>query len=469
MLLRPTLLLVVWGLMLAAAHAADDAGVEFFEKRVRPILATRCFGCHSGKLADGATEPKGKLRLDSREAALKGGDTGPAVVPGKPKESLLVDAINYGEPYQMPPKSKLPAEEIAVLTKWVEMGAPWPKDAAETADKDAKEFDLARRKAEHWCWQPLHSAAPPKVHNEGWIRQPLDRFILAKLEAKDLAPSPPADKRTLIRRAYFDSVGLPPTPEQVEAFVQENSPQAFAKVVDELLASPQFGERWGRHLLDLVRYAESRGHEFDYNVPNAFEYRDYVIRALNADVPYDQLVIEHVAGDLLEKPRLHPTEKWNESIIGTSFWFFGEWIHSPVDIRKDETDRIDNMIDVFSKTFLGLTVSCARCHDHKFDAISQADYYALSGYLQSASYRLARFETWESDRQVAKNIEAIDQQLAGKFAPAIATILRPKVQEFARKIASKADELKRSWASWSPSSTGPRSSLITENCQPRIG
>ncbi|HZL87066.1 MAG TPA: PSD1 and planctomycete cytochrome C domain-containing protein [Pirellulaceae bacterium] len=424
-----------------AQVTAGDEGLEFFEKQVRPILATRCFGCHSGKLADGATEPKGNLRLDSRAAALKGGDTGPALVPGKPKESLLVDAINYGDLYQMPPKSKLPAEEIAILTKWVEMGAPWPKEGAAAAAGD-KDFDLAKRKAEHWCWQPLQVANPPQVQNDDWIKQPLDRFILAKLEEKGLAPSPPADKRTLIRRVYFDLIGLPPTPEQVEAFVSDPSPQAFEKVVDELLASPHFGERWARHWLDLVRYAESRGHEFDYNVPNAFEYRDYVIRALNANVPYDQFVIEHIAGDLLDKPRLHATEKWNESIIGTGFWFFGEWIHSPVDIRKDETDRIDNMIDVFSKTFLGLTVSCARCHDHKFDAISQADYYALSGYLQSASYRLTRFETWENDHKIAKKLAAIDERLAGKFAPAIATVLRPKVQAFAATIASQADALK---------------------------
>ena len=436
-------LFVFGSLVTRIASAQDaDAGIEFFEKQVRPLLAARCYDCHSGKLVDGKSEPKGNLRLDSREAALKGGDTGPAVVPGKPTDSLLVDAINYGELYQMPPKSKLSAEEIAVLTKWVEMGAPWSKGAEGIVAKDDKEFDLAKRKAEHWCWQPLKPTAPPKVQSERWIQQPLDRFILAKLEDKGIKPSPPADKRTLIRRAYFDLIGLPPTPEQVEAFVKDDSPQAFEKVVDELLASPQFGERWARHWLDLVRYAESRGHEFDYNVPNAFEYRDYVIRALNADVPYDQFVIEHLAGDLLEKPRLHPTEKWNESIIGTGFWFFGEWIHSPVDIRKDETDRIDNMIDVFSKTFLGLTVSCARCHDHKFDAISQADYYALSGYLQSSSYRLTRFETWQTDRQVAKNHEAIDQQLVAKLAPAIAAVLRPKVGELARKLADKGDAAK---------------------------
>ncbi|HUE71859.1 MAG TPA: PSD1 and planctomycete cytochrome C domain-containing protein [Pirellulaceae bacterium] len=439
---RLLLSLLLYGLLAQALCAADEEGVEFFEKQIRPILIARCYDCHSGKLADGETEPKGGLRLDSREATLKGGDTGPAVVPGKAKESLLVDAVNYGELYQMPPKSKLPAEEIAALTKWVEMGAPWPKEVVTATAGSETKFDLANRQAEHWCWKPLRAATPPKVNSEGWIQQPLDRFILAKLEEKGVTPSPPADKRTLIRRAYFDLIGLPPTPEEVEAFVTDSSPQAFEKVVDELLASPHFGERWARHWLDLVRYAESRGHEFDYNIPNAFEYRDYVIRALNADVPYDQFVIEHVAGDLLEKPRLHPTEKWNESIIGTGFWFFGEWIHSPVDIRKDETDRIDNMIDVFSKTFLGLTVSCARCHDHKFDAISLADYYALSGYLQSSSYRLARFETWESDRQFAQELEAIDQRAVGNIAPVMATLLRPKVQGLAEKLASQADELK---------------------------
>ena len=441
MLFRPLLSLLICGLLASAACGNDEAAIEFFEKEVRPILATRCFGCHSGKLADGETEPKGNLRLDSREAALQGGDTGPAFVPGKIKESLLVDAINYGELYQMPPKSKLPAEEIAALTKWVEMGAPWPKETVTAASVSESKFDLAKRKAEHWCWQPLAAGTPPKVHNEGWIRQPLDRFILAKLEEKGLTPSPPADKRTLIRRAYFDLIGLPPTPEQVEAFVSDASTQAFEKVVDKLLASPHFGERWARHWLDLVRYAESRGHEFDYNVPNAFEYRDYVIRALNADVPYDQFVIEHIAGDLLDKPRLHPTEKWNESIIGTGFWFFGEWIHSPVDIRKDETDRIDNMIDVFSKTFLGLTVSCARCHDHKFDAISQADYYALSGYLQSSSYRLTRFETWESDRELAAELYTVARRSGDKIATAIAALLRPKAAELARKLADKGDAL----------------------------
>jgi hypothetical protein len=422
-----------------AALAAEDAQLEFFEKQVRPLLATRCYECHSGK----SKKLQGGLRLDSLAAALKGGDTGPAVVRGKPKESLLVDAINYGELYQMPPKTKLPAEEIAILTKWVEMGAPWPKEDIAASATNSNAFDLAQRKAAHWCWQPITASVVPEIRNpQSAIRNPLDAFILARLQEKGLSPAPPADKRTLVRRAYFDLIGLPPSPEEVEAFLKDESPKAFEKVVNQLLGSPHFGERWGRHWLDLVRYAESRGHEFDPNIPNAFEYRDYVIRALNADVPYDQFVTEHIAGDLLEKPRLNPKDGSNESIIGTGFWFLGEWIHSPVDIRKDECDRIDNMLDVATKTFLGVTVTCARCHDHKFDAISQQDYYALAGYLQSSSYRLTRFETWEQDRMIAGDLSALDAKHGSRLAAAAAKALEAKADSHAATLMADFDNLK---------------------------
>jgi Protein of unknown function (DUF1553)/Protein of unknown function (DUF1549)/Planctomycete cytochrome C len=443
---------------------ADQAGEEFFEKQVRPILVARCQECHSGRIA----MPKGGLRLDSRAAALQGGDTGPAIVPGNVKQSLLVEAINYGELYQMPPKSRLPADEIAVLTKWVEMGAPWPADvAAAILAGPTAEFDLAKRKADHWCWQPIKPATPPNVKNESWVKQPLDRFILAKLEERGLAFASPADERTLVRRAYFDLVGLPPSLEDVSAFApspplpvtpsatneresgrEGEGERKYEAIVEKLLASPHFGERWGRHWLDLVRYAESRGHEFDYNIPNAFEYRDYVIRALNADVPYDRFVTEHVAGDLLQQPRLHPREGFNESIIGTGFWFLGEWCHSPVDIRKDECDRVDNMLDVFSKTFLGVTVACARCHDHKFDAISQRDYYALAGYLQSSSYRLARFETWQKEREIAAELASLDSEYRPRIATALGKLLRPKVAELAQKMSADLDNLKNELGVW---------------------
>ena len=375
--------LMVFGLVVIAQRGQaepppDPSALEFFEREVRPLLVGRCQECH------GAKKQKGDLRLDSRAAVLAGGSTGPAVVPGKAGESLLVDAINYGDLYQMPPKSKLPASEIAVLTRWIDMGAPWPgDDRPKSAAKVAAAFDLEAR-AKHWSFRPIRAPEPPEVRDRAWPKDAIDRFILAALEAKGLAPAPEADRRTLIRRATFDLIGLPPEPAEIDAFLEDESPDAFEKVVDRLLASPHYGERWGRHWLDLVRYAETAGHEFDYDLPDASGYRDYVIRALNADLPYDQFVVEQVAGDLLDPPRRHPTEGFNESILGTGFFFLGEGTHSPVDLREEEAQRLDNQIDVFSKTFLGLTVACARCHDHKFDAISTKDYYALAGYLQSS-------------------------------------------------------------------------------------
>ncbi len=411
------------------AQESDAAALEFFEKQVRPILISRCYECHSSKLK----EPKGGLRVDSRASLLEGGETGPAIVPGKPKEGLLIDAINYGDTYQMPPKTRLPAAEVATLTKWVEMGAPWPKEQSSTGTL-TKAFDLAKRKAEHWCWQPLKQPVLPPVKNEAWIKQPLDRFILTKLETAGLSPALPAEKRTLIRRVYFDLVGLPPTPDEVNAFLKDESPQAFEKVVDRLLESPHFGERWARHWLDLMRYAESRGHEFDYTIPGAWQYRDYVIRALNADLPYDQFMKEHVAGDLVPVPRVHPEKGFDESILGTGFWFLGEGIHSPVDIRKDETDRFDNMVDVFSKSFLGLTVTCARCHDHKFDAISQKDYYALFGYLQSSGHRLLRFETQLEEQRIARELVKLEESFRAKIGAAIADDVNAGVNDLGKYL-----------------------------------
>jgi hypothetical protein len=376
--------LILGGFFFVEARAADqpkftDQQLEFFEQQVRPLLVKRCYSCHS---AD-AKSLKGGLRLDSRSLALKGGDTGPAVVPGDVKKGLLVDAINYGELYQMPPKTKLPPKEIATLTKWVKEGAPWPNEKIAAGDS-TKTFDLNARKSAHWCWTPPKKHDRPNITQKTWPKQPLDYFVLAKLEGKKLAPNKPADRRTLIRRAYFDLIGLPPTPQEVEAFVNDKSNNPFEKVVDQLLQSPHFGERWARHWMDLVRYAESHGHEFDYPIHHAYQYRDYLIRAFNADVPYNQFVKEHIAGDLIKNPRLNPDLNFNESVIATGFWFLGEATHAPVDVRGDEAGRVDNQIDVMSKTFLALTVACARCHDHKFDAISTKDYYALAGFLQSS-------------------------------------------------------------------------------------
>ncbi|MCI0537521.1 MAG: PSD1 and planctomycete cytochrome C domain-containing protein, partial [Verrucomicrobiales bacterium] len=356
----------------------------FFEKRIRPVLVERCYKCHS---AD-SEKLKGGLRLDSRPLALKGGDTRPAVVPGDPEKSLLIEAIGYANvDLQMPPKGKLSPAQIADFTTWVTMGAPWPEATGPNQGVSSTEaFNLPKRRAEHWSWQPISAPALPAIKNQRWPAQPVDHFILAKLESAHLSPAVPADKRTLVRRLYFDLIGLPPSPETVESFVRDASANAYEKIVDRLLASPQFGERWARHWLDLVRYAETLGHEFDYTVPGAWRYRDYVIRALNADVPYDQFVVEHIAGDTLAEPRRHPTERFNESLIGTGFFWLGQQSHSPVDVRQYQSDIIDNQIDVLTKTFLGVTVACARCHDHKFDAISTKDFYSLYGILSSSRY-----------------------------------------------------------------------------------
>ena len=407
--------LLTWSLVIVLSGffrqvVADDKRpteqqLEFFEKQVRPLLAKHCYQCHSVK----AKRLEAKLLLDSRKGQLKGGDSGPAVVPGDADGSLLIEAVRY-ESYEMPPKGKLPDADIATLVRWVDMGAPWPDEAAPTADGEHKEFDLEQRKSEFWLWQPVADRAAPSIKDAAWPRNEIDRYILARLEEAGLKPSRDADRTAILRRLYFDLIGLPATPEEVAAFVADTEDGAIERVVDNLLESPHFGERWGRHWLDLVRYAESRGHEFDNDTPNAFQYRDYVIRALNADVPYDQFIREHIAGDLLPHPRLHPTKKFNESVLGTGFWFLGEWVHSPVDIRKDEADRFDNMLDVMSKTFLGVTVACARCHDHKFDAISTADYYSLSGFLQSSSYRQVRFESMEQNRRVAEQLARVDDK-----------------------------------------------------------
>ncbi len=389
--------------------------IEFFEAKVRPLLIEHCYACHSGQ----TDKLQAGLRLDSRSAALRGGDSGPAVVPGDPTTSLLIESIHY-ESYEMPPKGKLSDEDIATLERWIALGAPWPNetlpsDAAASDVVGPAAFDLQQRAQQHWAWQPLTHPTPPAVHDAHWPLDELDHFILARLEKAELSPAADVDRLTLLRRLCFDLIGLPPTIEQIVAMEADDDPASIQCVVDDLLQSPHFGERWGRHWLDLVRYAESRGHEFDDEAENAYQYRDYVIRALNADVPYDQFVCEHIAGDLLASPRLHPSEGFNESILGTGFWFLGEWVHSPVDIRKDETDRFDNMIDVMSKTFLSVTVACARCHDHKFDAISSADYYALSGFLQSSDYRQVRFDSIEHNRQIASQLAVLDQEMRNRI------------------------------------------------------
>ncbi len=350
--------------------------LEFFEKQVRPLLVEQCQKCH------GAEKQEGGLRLDSRSAVLRGGDTGPALKPGNPDDSELILAIQYDpDGYQMPPNGKLSAEAIAVLTRWVQEGAPWSPEG-ELADMREAGLALTR---DHWSLRPLEMPqVPVELSQPAWPHSAIDAFILQRLDQAGLPPSPLADRETLLRRASFDLLGLPPSPELRARFLADESPEAFARLVDELLESPHYGERWGRHWLDLVRYAETLGHEFDYDIQLAWKYRDYVIRAFNEDLPLDAFVREHLAGDLLPEPRLQPETGLNESILGTGFFWFGQGKHSPVDIRAEQCDLIENQLDVLSKTFLATSVACARCHDHKFDPVTIRDYYALSGILESS-------------------------------------------------------------------------------------
>jgi hypothetical protein len=392
------------------ASAQDDGptfsqdDLDFFESKIRPIFVERCHECH------GKGEVEGDLQLTSRSAVLNGGGTGPAIEPHHPESSLLIEAINYQGAYEMPPDSKLAQAEINLLTEWVKRGAPWPEESTTNSTKSNEVFDLSTRRAEHWCWQPIRRPEIPETGSNPWPSDDIDRFILQGWKNVGIEGVAPADRATLLRRVYFDLIGLPPSVKDLHEFLNDDSSDAFSKVVDRLLASPQFGERWARHWMDLTRYAETYGHEFDYPIADAFEYRDYLIRAFNADVPYDQFIREHIAGDLLKNPRKHPKEKFDESMIGTGFWFFGEATHGPVDAKGDEAGRIDNQIDVMSKTFLGVTVACARCHDHKFDAISAKDYYAISGFLQSSRQQRGMLDPGEKIAQLATHSSELSHQ-----------------------------------------------------------
>ncbi|MCH1496766.1 MAG: DUF1549 domain-containing protein, partial [Rubripirellula sp.] len=366
-----------------AAITAEQS--QFFETKIRPILVEHCYECHA---TDSETVEAGLL-LDSKWGWETGGDSGPAIIPHDPKQSLLMEAVRYEENVisGMPPRSKLSEEQIAAFEQWITTGAPDPriKIANGPATTQREAFNLEKRFENHWSWRPVRTPRLPDIENEGWVKTALDRFVLDEQESRGLRPAEVSDKPMWLRRVYLDLIGIPPTAQQIAEFVEDRSDDAHEKVVDTLLESPYFGERWARHWLDLMRYAETYGHEFDYAIPHATEYRDYIIRAINADVPYSQFVHEHIAGDLLANPRLHPQEHFNESVIGTGFWYLHEATHAPTDVLGNEAGIIDNQIDVFGKAFLGLTVACARCHDHKFDAISTKDYYSLSAYIQSSS------------------------------------------------------------------------------------
>jgi hypothetical protein len=360
---------------LAAQTQPDPEQLAFFEKNIRPVLVKECYSCHSST----AEKIKGGLNLETREGIRKGGKTAAAVVPGKPRDSLLVKAIKQTDELKMPPKKVLDDAVIADFEKWIAAGAIDPRDGSATAKK---EIDIEKGR-KFWAFQPPHKATPPDVKDTAWPRGEIDRFLLADLEAKGLKPVADADARTLLRRLTFDLTGLPPTPEDVEAFAKDYAagPQAALEAAaDRLLASPQFGERWGRHWLDVARYAESSGRGSNVAYPHAWRYRDYVIAAFNADKPFDQFIREQIAGDLL--PATDDKEK-AELMIATGFLAIGPKSHDENKPRQFQMDLADEQVDATTRAFLGLTVACARCHDHKFDPIPQKDYYALSGIFQS--------------------------------------------------------------------------------------
>jgi len=370
----------------ASTKTPDRKGFEFFEKKIRPVLVKHCYACHSQT----AKDLQGGLLLDTRAGIRKGGETGPAVVPGDLKKSLIVDALRYGT-LQMPPKKQLPKAVVDDFVKWIKLGAPDPRDG-KTVSKSQPSIELAEAR-KFWAFQPPKAHQPPAVKNRSWARTDIDRFILARLERHGLTPAKDADRRTLIRRVTFDLTGLPPTPKDVAAFLADDSKDAFAKVVDRLLASPQFGEHWGRHWLDVARYADSNGGDINLTFHNAWRYRDYVIDAFNTDKRFDRFIVEQIAGDLLQEKAESgrrkaegstPTLKQRaERLVATGFLLVGPKMLSERDKEKLRMDVVDEQLDSIGRAFLGLTLGCARCHDHKFDPIPTRDYYALAGILRS--------------------------------------------------------------------------------------
>jgi cytochrome c553 len=391
-------LLPVLALSTTLALANERDGLELFEKRIRPALLNECVECH------GAEKVKGGLRVDSREALRRGGDSGPAVVPGEPAKSLLLSAIKHLDPdLKMPSKApKLDPALIADFERWISLGAPDPRDAPPSGVAQGNWAEKFAERKKWWCFQPITPAALPAVRDAAWSAHPVDRFLQAKIEARGLTPARDADAATLTRRLSYALTGLPP-------FVHERTE------LDALLASPHFGEHWARHWMDLVRYADTHGSEGDPEIPYAWRYRDYLVAALNADVPWDQLIREHIAGDLLPRPR-RGVDGRNESAIGTAHLRLVEHGFQPVDTLDEQVKTIDSQIDVLSKAFLGLTVSCARCHDHKFDAVSQRDYYALYGVF--ANCRPATITLDDPARMQAQDaaLEKLKTQIKARVA-----------------------------------------------------
>jgi hypothetical protein len=434
-------IVVAFLLPLILAQPADADDQVLFQQRVQPLLERRCYECHSHR----AKELRGSLTLDSRSGWVKGGDSGPAIVPGKPDESLLIKAVRRtSKDLQMPPAEKLKEDEIELLVEWVRRGAIDPRESPDSESGGGSWAEKLAQRRNHWCWQPVTRPAVPSVKQTDWSQNPIDRFVLARMEAEGLSPARDADEWSLARRLSFVLTGLPPDMGQVSNLPGpaisptgwKPDPRDYEDLVDRTFASPQFGEHWARHWMDLVRYSDTHGSEHDPLIPHAWRYRDYVIRALNGDLPYDRFVREHLAGDLLP-PRWDPTLGINESPIGTGWFRFVEFYPTPIDVKNEEIVVIDAQIDSFSKTFQGLTIACARCHDHKFDAISAQDFAALYGVFASTRTTMHRVNDPAAQH-------AFDQQLVElkrSIRRALAELWREQLSHWPTAILAARDRV----------------------------
>jgi hypothetical protein len=399
------------------AKPTAAAEVEFFERKIRPLLAAKCYECH----ARSAKRPEADLLLDTSAGIRKGGENGPLVDPQKPAGGLLLDVVRYDADIQMPPEGKLSDAEITLLEEWVRRGLPLPVDGSSVVKKQGIDFAAGRK---HWAFQPLQRFEPPRASNGAASSNPIDAFLGAKLAERGLAMSAPADRRTLIRRATFDLLGLPPTAEEVEAFVADSAPDAYERLVERLLASPHYGERWARHWLDLARYADGNKTSLEVRA-QAWLYRDWVVRAFNDDLPYDEFVRRQLAADFLAD--LPPSELAALGFLGVSPEYFKELKLSPEMIRTIVADEREERIDALGRTFLGLSLACARCHDHKFDPISTEDYYGLAGVLASTQLT-ERFVVPEAEAAVVRKAQSELRKLSDEIAK-LKKVKQPKPEE----------------------------------------
>lgn len=426
-------------LLLAAATSAAEPNrqeLDFFEKKIRPVLVAKCYSCHSAK-AVATKNLKGGLMLDTRSASLKGGESGPSVVPGKPDESLLIAALKH-ESFEMPPKEKLSAAIVADFVKWIEMGAPDPRTGSTATVSTEIDIEAGRK---FWAFQPLAKVTPPTVKNKTWVRTPVDHFILARQQTAAVQPNATADARTLVRRVYFDLVGLPPTTEELTNWVAKVSTpdgkinaQAYAELVDHLLSSQHYGERWARHWLDLARFAESNGYAFDRDRPNAFHYRDFVIKAMNADMPYDRFVQLQLAGDLLEGKKRNTTAEAAtalDAVSATGFLVAGTFTTQQTQKERERSryEQLDDMVNTIGNSLLGMSLGCCRCHSHKYDPLPQKDYYRLVSCFADVGFANEAINTQPEEFRAAQ----------AKFNAAHAPLVAPRTKFEKEQLPGRFD------------------------------